>query len=235
MSTVSVSVPEKAAGRSTRRQRAAWRKRSRPETLLRRTRLGSQPRRRERKAGSVAARGRDQTTTRAVCPVSREPTWTPRMRSVRSTFIAAGSLTSTSVSSVTSSKARNRLGPPAESSCETTSTRVPDSSSWWPQPLSFRESSSFSSPASTAFSRPPATAKIRPPADLTMSGSSTPASWTFVPESSCTASPSSCERGAGRGGPGPPGGSRSGGMKVRSSATGTGGPAPGPRGAKRRP
>ncbi len=103
VSTVSTSMPEWSAGRNTRRQRAAGRKRGRPPLAFLSTRRGSQPRSSVRSCGLRIARGRVQITTRAVCPVSRELTCLPRMRSVRRTRIADGVVTSTSVSCVTSS------------------------------------------------------------------------------------------------------------------------------------
>jgi len=51
----------------------------------------------------MTARGRDQSTTRAVSPLSRELRCSPRIRSVARTFIAAGSPTSISLSCVTAS------------------------------------------------------------------------------------------------------------------------------------
>ena len=85
---------------------------------------------------------------------------------------------------------------------------------------------------STEWRRSPATAKMRPPAVLTMSGSSTPASWTLVPESPVSLPPaalSSCAMGWA--GSGPPSGARNsgGGEKAKSSTKGSCGPAPGPR------
>src|ERR687894_629624 len=109
VSTVRTSVPENLAGRNTRRQGAARRKLSLPTPRRRSARRGSQPRTAGRSAGSETARGRVHTTTRAVRPVRRELTWTPRMRSVRTTRMAAGSLTSTSVRTVTPGSAMIRV------------------------------------------------------------------------------------------------------------------------------
>ena len=115
--------------------------------------------------------------------------------SVRTTRIAAGSDTSTSVRKVwgtpgpgamslaataTSTGSGSSHQPPVER----TSSREPRRSSSCPKPCSSGSIPTTAGPgplASIARSSLPATAKIVAPSVLARSGSSTPGSWTFVP------------------------------------------------------
>ena len=131
MSTVSIPAPVNRGVRRTSSQATSARLRLRPLRRLRSVDEGTQPARRARSGlrlaaaantsgpgtGTETARGTEATTIRAVLPCSRELTCAPSTLRVRSTRIAAGLATSTSVSSV-----------PAPSA-EITSTRRPCRSS----------------------------------------------------------------------------------------------------------
>ena len=127
-------------------------------------------------------------------PFWRALTYWPSSVSVRATFSAAGSLTSTSVRMVwpEAGASARRGAPPATGSTEMgrlalwiTSRREPWSSRSPPARPSFSAPVIRGTPgpvAATAYKVSPATVKIVVPSVLTTSGSSTPSSWTFVVE-----------------------------------------------------
>ena len=169
---------------------------------LRNRRAGIQPLVWARVGASATARGVEAMTTRAVAPFWRASTNVPSTVIVRATFIAAGSWTSTSVTTVLRAVGYGAIagappapgrGPPGTPTStgtgpppEMTISRLPRSSSWAPQPFAPRSSEptirGSPPPAATANSRPCAMAKIVVPSVLTMSGSSTPSSWLLVVE-----------------------------------------------------
>ena len=92
-----VPSPENAGGRRTARHATIFRVRWRPEMREAKRERGSQPDARPRTSAVAYARGVEESTTRAVAPFWRALTYWPSRVSVRATFSAAGSRTSTSV------------------------------------------------------------------------------------------------------------------------------------------
>ena len=135
--------------------------------------------------------GADASTIRAVEPTRRAVTYAPPSSIVRTTCIRAGFETSISV--IVDAMGRGRIGatPAVRPGSGTTtlresaSRRLPCSRSSYVPP-----GSSFSVPESAGLPDRTSIALIRPalatyrwrPSDLTVSGSSTPSSCTFVPE-----------------------------------------------------
>ena len=95
-----IPSPENDGGRRTARQATIFRVRWRPEIREAKRERGSQPDARPRTSATAYARGVEESTTRAVAPFWRALTYWPSSLSVRATFRAAGSATSTSVMSV---------------------------------------------------------------------------------------------------------------------------------------
>ena len=134
----------------------------------------------------------EEATIRAVWPTRRAATYAPSSVSVRTTRSAPGWETSTSVrTDCDGAHGLIRAAKPGSGSAqkpprETTNKRSPCSSSSWLHPASSFSVSSRYRPrrvlTSTELSTPFATAKSVVPFVFTMSGSSTPCSWTFVPE-----------------------------------------------------
>jgi len=92
--------PENRAGRRIAAQRATGRTERWPVMKLWKRRAGTQPDGREASAASRSAAGAEAITRRAVAPFCRASTKVPWTVSVRSTFIAAGLETSTSLTVV---------------------------------------------------------------------------------------------------------------------------------------
>ena len=135
-----------------------------------------------------------ERTIRTERPTSRAARWVPSSSSVRRTRMRAGSPTSTSVTTdrIGTNGARIPTGPSGTGSIATrdsTSSRSPWSSSSFDPPRASRSVPTRRGRArtSTARTRSPMTTNACLPFVFTRSGSSTPSSWTFVPENASAA------------------------------------------------